>query len=174
VTLINNRRDAAQQDAEHVKQLTKADMVEFFQTYIKPGSATRAKLSVHLVAQGSAASDEKMTELLKSLNLEKATETKVKASLLRPEMRNDAESLQLYLKTELNLADDKVAAVVAAARDPETGPKVNGVSEDTKTATGSKPVLITDIRSFRASLQATSGAKSKTDLSEYEDLDAKL
>ncbi|KAH7350004.1 insulin-degrading enzyme [Plectosphaerella cucumerina] len=166
--------DLAQQDAEHVKQLTKADMVEFFQTYIKPGSATRAKLSVHLVAQGSAASDEKMTELLKSLNLEKATETKVKASLLRPEMRNDAESLQLYLKTELNLADDKVAAVVAAARDPETGPKVNGTSEETKAVAGSEPVLITDIRSFRASLQATSGAKSKTDLSEYEDLDAKL
>lgn len=148
-------------------------MIEFFDTYIKPGSPTRAKLSVHLVAQASAESDEKMTDLLKSLSLDKATETKVRASLLRPEMRDDKESLQLYLKT-LDLADDKVAAVVAAAEDPATGPKVNGTSSEEKPQAGPEPEIITDIRTFRASLQATPGARPTKDLSAYEDLDAKL
>lgn len=149
-------------------------MIEFFQTYIKPGSPTRAKVSVHLVAQASAESDEKMSELLKSLSLDKPTETKVKASLLRPEMRGNKESLQLYLKTELNLPEDKVAAVVAAAEDPATGPKENGTLSDVKPQAGPEPVVITDIRSFRASLQATPGARPTEDLSKYEDLDAKL
>jgi insulysin len=139
-------------------------MAEFFQTYIKPGSSTRAKLSVHLVAQGSAALDEKMTELLKSLNLEKAAETKVKAALLLPEMQENAETLRLYLRSELKLANEKVTAVAAAARYPKTRPKANGVSEDAKATTGANPVVITDIRSFRASRQATSSAKSTGDL----------
>ncbi|KAL0929432.1 a-pheromone processing metallopeptidase ste23 [Colletotrichum truncatum] len=43
--------EQGQKDAEHIRALTKADMMEFFQRYIKPGSATRAKLSVHLLAK---------------------------------------------------------------------------------------------------------------------------
>lgn len=92
-------------------------MVEFFQRYIKPGSATRAKLSVHLHAQASAPGK---------------------------------------------------AADGAA--------KVNGVKEEegeTK-ASEPEPVPIKDVRSFRAGLQATRGARSAKDLSEYEDTDAKL
>ncbi|XDG00719.1 hypothetical protein ABKA04_000334 [Annulohypoxylon sp. FPYF3050] len=52
---INNEYydfEAAQRDAAQVKQLTKAEMVEFYSTYIKPTSPTRAKLVVQLVAQG--------------------------------------------------------------------------------------------------------------------------
>lgn len=165
----------AQRDAEHIRKLTKADMVEFFQRHIKPGSATRAKLSVHLVAQASAQSDEQMTGLLQALKLEPSEETKVKAALLRPEMRNDTESLQLYLKTELKLSEEKVAQVVAAAHDPKTGPKVNGDAvSDEGPKEEPQPEIITDVRSFRASLQATGGARPAKDLSEYEDLDAKL
>lgn len=148
-------------------------MIAFFDKYIKPGSPTRAKLSVHLVAQASAESDEKMTDLLKSLSLDKATETKVRASLLRPELRDDKENLQLYLKT-LSLAEDKIAAVVAAAEDPATGPKKDGPSSEEKPQAGPAPTVITDIRTFRASLQATPGARPIKDLSAYEDLDAKL
>lgn len=44
-------------DVANVSLLTKQDMMEFYQTYIKPGSPTRAKLSVHLksVAKKDAA-----------------------------------------------------------------------------------------------------------------------
>ncbi|EPS39814.1 hypothetical protein H072_6386 [Dactylellina haptotyla CBS 200.50] len=36
------------EDAKIVKDLTRADMMEFYKTYVKPGSPTRMKLSVHL------------------------------------------------------------------------------------------------------------------------------
>ncbi|EGY14598.1 insulin-degrading enzyme [Verticillium dahliae VdLs.17] len=166
--------ELAQQDAEHIKKLTKADMIEFYRTFVKPGSASRAKVSVHLVAQSSAESDEKMTELLQKLSLDKTAETKVKAALLRPEMRNDTENLKLYLQSELQLPEEKVSTVIAAAHDPKTGPKVNGVKEEDKASVESKPQIITDVRAHRARLQATSGAQAGKDLSEYLDLDAKL
>ncbi|OHW96411.1 peptidase M16 inactive domain-containing protein [Colletotrichum incanum] len=39
------------QDAEETKNLTMADMIAFYNEYIKPGSVTRAKLAVYLRAQ---------------------------------------------------------------------------------------------------------------------------
>lgn len=92
-------------------------MVEFFQRYIKPGSETRAKLSVHLHAQASA-----------------------------PGKGAEAET------------------------------NVNGAKkeEEPKVAHASEPVVITDVRSFRAGLVATRGARAAKDLGEYEDTDAKL
>ncbi len=41
-------------EVEHVKQLTKADIVAFFTKYFHPNSKTRAKLAVHLTAQGTS------------------------------------------------------------------------------------------------------------------------
>ncbi|KAK0367680.1 insulin-degrading enzyme [Colletotrichum limetticola] len=53
--------ELAQDNAAHIKSLTKAEMVEFFQQYIKPGSSTRAKLSVHLHAQASSSTETEAT-----------------------------------------------------------------------------------------------------------------
>jgi insulysin len=39
------------EDAKIVETLTKSDMVEFYKAFISPRSPTRAKLSVHLLAQ---------------------------------------------------------------------------------------------------------------------------
>lgn len=149
-------------------------MIEFFGRYIKPGSPTRAKLSIHLVAQASAQLGETMQDLLSSLGLEKSQETKVKAALLGPELRGDTENLQRRLTDELGLSRDKAAALVAAAKQPEAEPKLNGLRGENGSVEEREPVIITDIRDFRASLQATPGARPVKDLSEYEDLDAKL
>ncbi|KAI8223509.1 insulin-degrading enzyme [Colletotrichum sp. SAR 10_96] len=100
-------------DAAHIKLLTKADMVEFLQHYIKPSSSTRAKLSVHLHAQ--------------------------------------------------------------AGNSTETKATMDGIkTQESDAASTPKPVLIKDIRSFRANLQATRGARPAKDLSEYEDMDLNL
>lgn len=40
-------------EAEHLKPISKSDMVEFFEHYIHPTSPHRAKLSVHMIAQAS-------------------------------------------------------------------------------------------------------------------------
>ena len=42
-----------EEDVAHLKPLTKADLIEFFDRYIHPTSLTRAKLSVHLIAQAT-------------------------------------------------------------------------------------------------------------------------
>ncbi|CAJ2506586.1 Uu.00g077720.m01.CDS01 [Anthostomella pinea] len=44
----------AQQDAAQLKQLTKAEMVEFYSTRIHPTSPTRSKLIVQLIARGTS------------------------------------------------------------------------------------------------------------------------
>ena len=40
-------------DVEYIKPLKKSDMIHFFSEYIDPTSPTRAKLSVHMIAQSS-------------------------------------------------------------------------------------------------------------------------
>ena len=44
---------AREHDVSHLKPLTKSDLVEFFNHYINPTSPSRAKLSVHMIAQSS-------------------------------------------------------------------------------------------------------------------------
>jgi insulysin len=44
-------------DAAHVKTLTKADMIEFYQHFIHPSSPARSKLAIHMTAQSSAPTD---------------------------------------------------------------------------------------------------------------------
>lgn len=46
--------DQVDDDVEHLRALTKEDMVTFFDNYIDPSSSLRAKISVHLEAQKSA------------------------------------------------------------------------------------------------------------------------
>jgi insulysin len=38
-------------DVENIESLTKKDILEFFNQYIHPSSSSRAKLSIHLIAQ---------------------------------------------------------------------------------------------------------------------------
>ncbi|KAI9756794.1 MAG: hypothetical protein M4579_003711 [Chaenotheca gracillima] len=42
-------------DASHISQISKSDLEDFFAEYIAPSSSVRSKVSVHMLAQGSAA-----------------------------------------------------------------------------------------------------------------------
>ena len=44
---------ARDHDAENIKPLARSDMIEFFGQYINPTSPSRAKLSIHMIAQSS-------------------------------------------------------------------------------------------------------------------------
>lgn len=46
--------DERDDDVAHLKPLTKQDMMDFFDEFINPDGQTRAKLAVHMIAQGSA------------------------------------------------------------------------------------------------------------------------
>ncbi|KAI1492445.1 peptidase M16 inactive domain-containing protein [Biscogniauxia mediterranea] len=58
--------EAAQQDAAQVKQLTKAELIEFYQTFIHPTSPTRAKLVVQLIAQSTSPKSKESEETKES------------------------------------------------------------------------------------------------------------
>jgi len=59
-------------DVEHIRKITKDDIIEFYNTYIHPDSANRAKISLHMIAKGKAPAKtgnkrERATDTLSSL-----------------------------------------------------------------------------------------------------------
>ena len=110
----------------------------------------------------------------------------VRSAIMDPEMRSNVPALRKYLSDELGLTEDKVEAVVSVARDPATEPKEveegeavngrdeNGLSNGVNGVTKKQPILITDVRAFKASLVASAGARPARDITEYEEIDAKL
>jgi insulysin len=151
-------------------------MVEFYSHYISTTSKARAKLVVQLHAQASKESDEKISELLKGLKLDDDMSQKVKAALSSPEKREKVEVMKSHLLKELKLSADKANAVADTVQQLKIKPKVNGTSNgDTHSGgNGTTPILITDVRDFKASLVASSGARPVKCLSEFEEIDAKL
>ena len=167
----------AQQDAAHIKQLSKADMLDFYNQYISAASPTRAKIAAYLYAQSCTETKAKVAELLKGLDLEQEISAKIQDVLLQRERRQDREFLKSYLIKDVKLPEDRADAIIEAAKTLEAGLKVNGVAngeDGAAAATTREPVLITDVRAFKSTLVASSGARPVKDMSEYEEIDSKL
>lgn len=159
--------EQAQQDAAHVKNLTKAEMKEFFDTYFSPSSPTRARISVHLKARGAGELDTKIINILEEHGLKDVPQEK----------RQSIDLLQAYLESEKSLASDKSKEVLEdikkiglsqAAHSEVADGSTSGVSAvDTAQE-------ITDVRQYKAGLLASSGARPVKEISEFEESDAKL
>ncbi|KAF4466366.1 insulysin, partial [Fusarium albosuccineum] len=65
--------ELARRDAAQVKKLTKPEVVEFFNKHFNPASSERARLSIHLHAQGKAEGAEKRQEEAQKKADEEAT-----------------------------------------------------------------------------------------------------
>jgi insulysin len=150
-----------------VKALTKAQILEFYKTYISPSSPTRARISVHLHARGASELDTKIIALLQQAGLEDVPE----------EQRQCIDLLEKYLTKDLGLPADQVSSIVSEARESGLKRAVSG-TETGDIANGSTAVSsaveITDVRAFKSGLLASSGARPVKDFSEYEDRDSKL
>lgn len=177
--------DFAQQDAAAIRQLSKADLVEFFQHYIDPTSKFRAKLVVYLVAQAkSDVSTGQISELVKTLSLDAelsrqaATDLQARLSAAHHDHAKEMEELKSYLLKDLGVAEDKIAAAAAAWEKLSKEHRTNGVSEDEGDCeisfNGTTAVAIDDVRDLKCRLLTTGGASPVRDLSEYEDFDPKL
>lgn len=176
----------APQDADHIRPLTKTDMIEFFNEYIHPSSPSRAKLAVYLEAQAkSDVSTKEISELIKMLEIDEATSAKAatdlqaRLSAADHDVEKEITGLQDYLLHDLKVPEGKIEAASTAWRKihAKHGPgNGNDVVENAEppSANGTTPIFIDDVRSFRASLPASNGAKPLKDLSVYEDLEAKL
>jgi insulysin len=153
-------------------------MIAFYNHYINPSSTHRAKVAVYLYAQSTTEGKEKVAELVKALGLPSEASAKIQAALLQPAKRNDVVALRKLVTEELKLPESKAMAILEAAKLPDLSVQVNGAvtgdeTDPVPTANG-PPVLITDVRAFRASLVASSGARPAKELSAYEDIDSKL
>lgn len=192
-------------DVENIEPLTKEDMLEFFRSYFLPSSPTRAKTSVWLVAQASAADlaantstaekREKLVNVVSDLLGQLDVEADP-AALTKQFEKIDVESgdtegiinaVGAYLREVAGMAAEEVDEVFEQGREVLTGvlPSLGIVAQDAQTngtheetlpngEASSKTVVIEDVKAFKASMPLSAGAKPVKDLSEFEELGAKL
>ncbi|KAF9882582.1 Insulinase (Peptidase M16) [Aspergillus nanangensis] len=184
-------------DAANVRAWNKADMKEFYDQFISPSSVTRGKLSIHLNAQGgahtSSADTKKQKSRLVSL-LGKQLETagfavdvdRLSAAFEKLDLSTGGESqildvLETFMGSEMSLSEQQSKPVLEQAQQnfgthlkqlglesSQLAPVTNGVK-----ASPTHPVYITNVPEFKARLAVSAGPSPITDLSEFEDFDAK-
>jgi insulysin len=165
-------------------------MMAFYAYHISPSSPHRAKLSVHLTAQSKPKEptlDEKKTQALAVLqtiaNVEK---TAIDADKLQARLSEVNEAAKLPTAISAHLAEDlklgkeevaKIADEAAAAlglAESVVGETKAAEKVDIQEADARQPVVITDVRAFKAGLFASMGAKPVRNLEEYMEDAAKL
>lgn len=125
-------------------------MVEFYKHYIHPNSAQRAKLAVHLIAQGTAPA----VVAAESSSTSEKPIVNATTSILE----KGIQALGLNKTTKAEQVDG------SKADDADGKKEINGTT----------PILITDVRDFKARLQISAGPRAVRELSEFEELSTKL
>ncbi|PSS03756.1 Metalloenzyme, LuxS/M16 peptidase-like protein [Coniella lustricola] len=185
---INNEYydfELPQRTASQVKQLTKQDMISFFDHYISPTSPQRAKLSVWMIAQATSdVSTKQISELVKTLDLESsesesqaATDLQARLSAAGHDEEKEVAGLKDYLLHDLKVAENKIETAEQAWRKLHTNTNgLKGVHEEHNppSLNGTTISFIEDARDFKARLPVSVGARPVKDLIEYEDLDPRL
>lgn len=182
------------EDVARIRQLTKEDMVEFFDIFIDPKSSHRAKLSVHLVAAAKAPEPTEINvEEQKSKFVDivaqalgtvgvKVDSEKVQESFKSSDITNeDQESLLSTLKALLaeNLPAEQVNALGEQAK--QLLPQILGAvgvkpsaKEVSTESTELSTTVIEDVHAWKATLSVSKGPHPVRDLSEFEENEAKL
>ncbi|GAT24591.1 a-pheromone processing metallopeptidase Ste23 [Aspergillus luchuensis] len=187
-------------DAANVRSLTKADLIQFYQQFVYPKSATRAKLAIHLKAQAGAHAhatkpEEQKAQVVSFLGkqLEAAgfavdTE-RLSTAFATVDVSSGDEAqilatLKAFLESGMSLSEQQTKPVIAqlesslglqlkqAGIEPKsdgTAVQPNGTNGDLQQST-----YINNVPEFKARLAVSAGPSPVTDLSEFEDFDAKL
>jgi insulysin len=175
-------------DVYQIDRLNKEDLTRFFERYISPASKSRAKIAIHLVAQGApstviesappGAKSEMMLEALTKLFKAHSIDIDVK------KLGSQLEHLTISAANPGPLADAVLSYLTKDANIPEAIAKtvVQGLTDadgfggaQVKAKDASEPPsTIEDVHAFKASLNVSAGPQPVKDLSEFEDLEAKL
>ncbi len=191
-------------DVAHLRSLTKDDLIDFFAYYIHPTSTTRAKMSVHMVAQLSAKAGgetmdvterkEKIVSMLGKYltstgldgDSEKLATRFEKIDVAGGDQSGIITAVELYLREDLRAEDGKIVDVIAQGKQligtilSSMGIEVSATTEDGRVVNGDEGPAgkvtswIENVHEFKAGLQATAGARPMKDLSEFEDTEPKL
>ncbi|EAW14914.1 a-pheromone processing metallopeptidase Ste23 [Aspergillus clavatus NRRL 1] len=189
-------------DAANVRTLTKADIVDFYKQLIDPRSPTRGKLSIYLNAQAGGHTHtidpkEQRSQLVSlfgkqletagfAVDTERFGSVFESVDVSAGNTEQILSVLKAFLTSEMSLSEQQVAPVLEQAKqniglhakqlgieavDQDSKPLTNGTG---KAQDKQKVTYITNVPDFKASLSMSAGPLAATDLTEFEDFDAKL
>ncbi|KAL8966492.1 MAG: hypothetical protein Q9197_005948 [Variospora fuerteventurae] len=186
-------------DVEHLKPLGKQDMIDFFNHYIQPTSPSRAKLSVHMIAQsspkaiaGTISAEEQKEKLISMLgkyltSVGVDTDTDQLSKRFEPvdvaggDQTAIIGAISSYLQNDAGVPQQSLTAVVEQGQQllgtvlPNLGIEVKVEETDLPPAPEVKPTtLIEDVFDYKSRLAVSEGPRPVRDLKEYEELEAKL
>ncbi|RVX74303.1 hypothetical protein B0A52_02135 [Exophiala mesophila] len=182
------------QDVSRIRELTKEDIQEFYTHYIDPQSATRAKLSVHLVAQASSTPPELSPAEQKSqmvgligqvlgtvgVDVDEAALSKEFENVEPSNQQSVLDSIKTYASQ--SLPDTKVDEVLVQMKEAvpqvmvalKIKPPMAETDQVEAPAQIPTPIIIGDAYQWKAGLQVTQGPVAVSDIRDFEDLESKL
>ena len=192
-------------EAEHIRALSKADMMEFFNHYIHPTSPQRAKLSVHLMARtspksvaGNMSQSEQKEKVLSVLgkyltamgleaDAEKLEQHFEDVDVLGGDVDGIIQAIGAYLSKDAGTPQDKVSEVFEQGQqllgnilpglgiEVKTKTDVDDAGADLPPAPQTKQTTyIEDVRHYKSGLDVSAGPRPVTNLSQFEETEAKL
>ena len=191
-------------DAEYIRPLTKSDMRDFYNQYIDPTSPTRAKLSVHMVAQSSpktvignmtlADQKEKATAAIAKCltmmgidaDLETLTSRFANIDIAGGDQAGILSALAIFMKEDAGVSEEDTEEVMEQGQQligtilPSLGIEVKQSVDGTEAEQFpeapkvKESVVVENVRDFKCGMQLTEGRRPVVELSEFEDRDAKL
>ncbi|KAL8667886.1 MAG: hypothetical protein Q9202_000351 [Teloschistes flavicans] len=186
-------------DVTNLKPLSRQDMMDFFNHYIHPTSSSRAKLSVHMVAQASPKATagnmsateqkEKLVDLLSkyltsvgvSAEGAKLTNRFDGVDISGGDQKAITSAISSYLKEDAQVPQERVEAVVEQGRQllgtvlPSLGIEIKVDEEDLPlTPKVKETTFIEDAFDYKASLGVSQGPSPVHNLSDFEDTESKL
>ncbi|KAL8900428.1 MAG: hypothetical protein Q9207_005700 [Kuettlingeria erythrocarpa] len=186
-------------DVEHLRPVSKQEMIEFFNRYIHPTSPSRAKLSVHMVAQsspkvlaGNIPAEEQKGKLVGMLgkyltsvgvntDAEQLTKRFEPVDVTGGDQGAIIEAIASYLQEDAGVPQESVAAVVEQGQQllgtvlPSLGIEIKVEEADLPPAPKVKETtFIEDVFDYKSRLTLSEGPRPVKDLKAYEELEAKL
>ena len=191
-----------ERDAAHIKPLSKGDMIAFFDHYINPTSAHRAKLSVHMIAQLSpkalaanmsgSEQKEKVTGLLSkyltsmgvSVDPETLAQRLEAAEVLGGDQPSIIAAISKYLAEDAQIPLNRMKEIIDQGQQllgtvlPSLGielsPAVDAAADLPLAPPMVETTYIDNVHDYKTSLEVSAGPRPVTDLSEFEDWEPKL
>jgi insulysin len=186
---------------DYLEPLTKQDLLSFYHDFIAPSSPIRAKIAVHLVAQGTPvavlenANPEAKAKLVMAALIKFFDAQGIPANAaqiarrfvdadIKPGDSNSAPlvgAVMTYLTEDAKIPAAKATSVVQqgilfmqAAQAKGEEQTLLTSEKPTSAETKNKPILIEDVRAFKSTLQLSLGPQPVKHLTEYEETEAKL
>lgn len=197
--------DFSQLDEEvaHLKPLTKQELIEFFDYYIHPSSPTRAKLSIHMIAQatpkalaGNISETEQKSKLIGLLGkylttmginveAEKFFQQFESTDIIGGDQNGIMKAVSSYLSytqtppdqsSEIVKQAQQLLAAVLPSLGIEIKPVADGGVEDLPQAPPplKATTYIENVHEYKAALSVSAGPIAVADLSEFEETEPKL